>query len=102
MIGEFETVRDLLADESRWCQRAIAVDEAGHQVACHSEKAVRFCLLGACRRVYGTEDAIWQSRKKICEALGLTDMSSLGLGLARFNDTHSHAEVLDLVTKAGV
>jgi hypothetical protein len=94
MIGEFKTVRELLADESRWTQGYFAVNKNGNDVPAYAEDAVRFCLLGACKRVYRDFDSESEARRKLRRVIGR--------GIVTFNDFHSHAEVLAAVIEAGI
>jgi hypothetical protein len=97
MTNEFKTVRELLADESRWCQRELALTAAGCESSPEGPDATRFCLIGACMRIYGTSGLIYKiARRKLQIAVGC-DVS-----LAEFNDRHTHAQVLALVIEAGV
>jgi hypothetical protein len=98
MIEKFKTVRELLADKSRWCQRFYARDAKGRRVNPRDGSAVSFCLLGACARVYASRPAL-EEREAIDK---LQQLIPLYPGIVTFNDTSSHAQVLDLVTKAGI
>jgi hypothetical protein len=57
--------------------------------------AVRFCLLGACERVYKSEYKCRQVETRLMRVIGSKD-------IAKFNDTSSHAQVLRAVKKANI
>lgn len=92
-IKRLKGVRDLL--ERGWCQGAYARDADGIERPAGSEEAVRFCLSGACLRVYLNT----LPRMDITHHLVET-VRELGLpNLPSFNDNHTQAEVLALVDK---
>lgn len=89
----YKTVYELLEDESRWTQKAVAKDEEGRMVASFDEGAVSWCLWGATKKVYGEKyseilDRVWPKSEKE--------------GPVTFNDSHTHTEVLALVKELGI
>lgn len=44
--------KNLISDKKHWCKKTEAKDSSGHPVSVYSEKAVRWCALGAIKRVY--------------------------------------------------
>ena len=52
-VKEHKTVLSLLKSPNRWTQGNIAEDKAGNWVSATSQKACRWCLLGAIIRVHG-------------------------------------------------
>lgn len=90
------TVAELLADETRWSIGAAARDKTGLiPVDPNSPTAASWCLIGAVNRCYG--------RGPAGDVILGTLYSMLGyVSLGQFNDSHSHAEVLALVQRAGV
>jgi hypothetical protein len=87
------SLRDLLADPERWTQGAAARDATGEEMGVNRAAACRWCLTGGVRRIAGT-------------GLGLEMLRVLARHLppgsprlAAFNDTHTHADVLDLVDR---
>ncbi len=97
MASELEILqgaRDLLAEESRWCQHFSACTDAGQPCGAKSPSATRWCLAGA-----------------MCKSGGMGHPGGL-LGiigpslpegydwLSEFNDASTHAEVLALLDRA--
>jgi hypothetical protein len=93
-VRKHKTVLSLLRDPSRWTQCAFARNEKGNAVPFDSAEAVRFCLLGACKRVYGG----WRG----FEVLRRIEKAGNTSNVVTFNDNHSHAEVLALLKKAKI
>lgn len=91
----YSTVAELLADPARWCQHEIACRENGYACPVEDPKAVRWCLVGALERVYGRAETVRLMPRIVAAIPGSGFM-------ATFNDTHTHAEVLELVRRAGV
>ena len=81
------TLQELLASPDCWTQRAFARNVYGDVVSADSPTAVRWCLLGALLHCRLSEQTYQELLKKA------------GTGLVSFNDTHTHAEVLALVTE---
>lgn len=92
-LKRLKGVRGLL--ERGWCQGAYARDEDGAICPAWSERAVRFCLSGACYRV-GMNTS---PRKDIKHHLVETAQKMGAPSLPAFNDTHTKAEVLALVDR---
>lgn len=80
--------RELIADPARWTKREFAKDEKGEPVLPESPSAVCFCSLGALDRVYafGSAAAHIRANRALTEACGGS--------VPRFNDLHTHPEVL--------
>lgn len=109
--SKFKTVVELLEDPGRWTKKAYARDAGGHSLVYpHNESAVRWCLLGACRHVYGycnqpSEHAV--AKLAECIRKKNTHLYDAGDGVSAvtaFNDnpyTH-HADVLAIAREAGV
>ena len=79
-------VRELLSDESRHSKHYFAVDAGGGAVKATSPRACKWCLVGAFDKVNGHEDA----RQYLEDISGIDD-------LLRFNETHTHTEVIALL-----
>lgn len=94
---KFGSLQELFAEPSRWTRHAIAADSRGWVARANSVRAVCWCLLGATALVYPRSGDWREVIRKLTLAAG-TDR------LARWNDAEgrTHAEVLELVTKAGV
>lgn len=97
-MQEFKTVQELLAVEERWAQGGHVFDSDGFAVpSINSPRASRFCLLGAVYKVYPTSSACLVALAKLEEVSG-----EAKLGLWNDAPERTHAEVLELVTKANV
>ncbi len=100
-ISECRTVAELLADERRWVKGAYAVNQNGHPCDTRNDEAVRWCLLGACSRIYRDFRTSLE-----CVALhqDIVEMSGEIVTIFDYNDAESrtHAEVLELVTRLGI
>lgn len=99
-MAKYSTVAELLEDESRWCQMALARDEEGIGCDPESDEASSWCAIGAIVHVYGRDDAYFWSWGKLRESLrrdGFCD-------IVDFNNApkRTHAEVLAAVRKAGI
>lgn len=90
-----QKARDLISDEKNWTQDAFARDEHGLSVMATDKRAVCFCSRGA---LYNVTGGAWSGAYD--HLLGLVSEDQDCLGLAHFNDTHTHAEVLDLFDRA--
>lgn len=97
-------VKELLTDESKWCQGAYAKDDMGMATLIEIDgkqntKAKQFCLIGAVYHCYGVSSK--QSFDILCklseEIIKVTkgDIDST----SHYNDTHTFAEVMALVNK---
>lgn len=89
--------RALISDSKRWCQNALAVNRAGIRAYPEDDDAIAWCSIGALRRSFN-------GALRVADALldSLPDYKWDGFFLnpcepiAKYNDTHSHAEVLAL------
>ena len=84
---QLEAVYRLIEDEKRWTQDASARDEQGNFVDSRHPNAVSWCLRGACWKAIADFDGC------------LTDQLDVP-SVINFNDSHTHAEVLALLTSA--
>lgn len=97
--------RALIADPARWTQGEFARTADGRILDGYCEGAVCWCALGAIRKVT-MEGA--ESREERTEALVLSyDAADLlqahlanVIAVPKFNDSHTHEEVLALFDKA--
>lgn len=96
---------DLLKDPDRWCQGSFALDENGNDVEPTDPNACRFCLHGAAEKLYQEakrhSDALSRIRKAILMVLPEDSPYHLRV-VANFNDTATHAMVVDVLRKARV
>lgn len=95
MSRAYKTVAELLSVRSRWTRNALARTARGTACEPDHPQAVRWCLIGACYRVCGTN--FRRIRGKIARLHKV-----LGTSPALFNDTATHAEALKQVKRARV
>lgn len=85
-------LRDRISSRKRWCQGALAKNKYGLRVSPDSTDAVSWCLVGALQTV------------SLSAHVGEVLMSGLPKSyygtLSHYNDTHTHAEVLQVVDRA--
>lgn len=89
-----QKARDLIADPAHWTQKASARSAEGNSVSVRSPKAESFCTLGAIDRVVGHDSGFYDATHFIYQVIGSAD------SIAQFNDSHTHAEVLDVLDVA--
>ena len=87
-----KAARAKIADEKHWTKGAEARDVAGKSVSPQSRKAVCWCSLGA----LSASAMPYSFAAYSFAALGFVQaiMNSQSKGVSRFNDSHTHAEVL--------
>ena len=86
--------RTLIAKSEHWCQRTYTCDAAGKPVDVESGKGKRFCLSMAMMLASDWEnDSLVQAESYIAQRIEHG-------GIIRFNDTHTHAEVIGLLDTA--
>ncbi|MBN7804871.1 hypothetical protein JZX86_05770 [Agrobacterium rosae] len=92
--------RALIADEKNWTQGDYAKNSFGHSTGVKNENANCFCAIGALAKVQGISpnDDITGASFLALEASGGAE--KLGFIVARFNDDHTHAEVIALFDRA--
>jgi len=83
---------ELLRDASKWAKRATALDADGYRCSATDPKAARWCIAGAVLRCYAADeqDTVWKK------------LEAEVVNIPRFNDFHSHQEVIDLLRKLDV
>ena len=79
--------RKLIEKPENWTQGELARDEGG--TSCHPERGVRWCAEGAIQKATG--DYYYYDIMKAITG---------DFALYKFNDTHTHAEVLAAFTRA--
>jgi hypothetical protein len=85
-----------LTPEENWTKEALGRTATGAPVWESDEDAVCWCLLGAfqlVRKDSGMDDTAYYDAKDYFE-------KACGQGLVNFNNTHTHAEVLDALYRA--
>lgn len=86
-------VRDLITDPSRWTTRAGARDAEGYPTYWMDPDATCWCALGAIAKTIGDRSAIADAATHYLARFASPN-------LVKFNDTHTHAEVLALFDRA--
>ena len=86
--------RELISDPSHWTQGALArgIDGKASDVMYPLGCVVSWCASGACLRVGGLVEG-YRALELLRRAIG-------SRGAATYNDSHTHAEVLAMFTKA--
>ncbi|HMO53615.1 MAG TPA: hypothetical protein PJ994_03855 [Tepidiformaceae bacterium] len=90
-------VREVLGDERRWTRGAFALAADGSETHPRSRHAVAWCLVGAAEHCATDRIAYWRARDAILLEINLRNP---GIGVPRFNDTATHAEVLSVIDGA--
>jgi len=84
--------RALIAEEKSWCQGALARNAAGVATTPYRPGAVAFCSVSAIDLIGGLTESVHDAYAAL--ALFCDDRPTV------FNDSHTHAEVLDAYDKA--
>ena len=84
--------RDLISSPERWTQGASARSASGDVVHVSSPDAVSWCALGAIEKAADYKETWFEEAVKLCDVIPH--------GIATFNDSHAHAEVLAAFDKA--
>jgi hypothetical protein len=98
-IDALLALRELLADESHWCQGVYARDAAGLAIQVNSAAARSYCLMGAILRGAGEEHKRVDVRDAIVEAIYVRTMYD---SIDGFNDAcgTQHEDVVWLIDQA--
>jgi len=92
--------RNLIADKGRWCRGYAALAESGHPVRAHSDRAVRWCAVGAVRHIVG-DDWDAKSIRSIRQMLNIVSEELHGKeNLVLVNDHDGHEAVLKVFDEA--
>lgn len=89
-LETLKAARELISDPKRWTQKTSARDSKGRPTFADEEEAVCWCAIGALSHV---------NREKLITCCGVLE-SVMPVGIATFNDSHTHEEVLALFDKA--
>jgi len=100
-------VHELLKDPARWCKGEYARDAKGERVSPLSSSACQWCLLGAVRKEWPSVSDECRAKEKIRAALCIANFSLAAIiaqTVFDWNDApeRTHAEVLEVVRKAGI
>lgn len=88
--------RQIISRPEAWTQRALARDKDSNPVPVSSDLAVCFCSYGADQKAASELNA----GLRICAEADYALQRAAGMGVATFNDSGSHAEVLAVFDKA--
>ena len=91
VVDYLRSARALIAEPEHWTQHSYYRDANGNPVPPSKQPIFSYCAVGACDRVVSITAPI-STYHDVTTALKLAAASSESL--ARFNDTHTHAEVL--------
>jgi len=91
-----KTLVELFTDPKRWTKESYARTHTGRRTPFNHSAAVCWCLLGGIGFVYGNGTLATDAR------VALKELLPENVGLAQFNDCHTHEEVLDLCKRADV
>lgn len=95
-IDVLKAARELISDESRWTQQAMARDVSGKHVFSYDARATRWCSMGAINKASGfTGDRIPDAAMEASLAIG-----RVVFDVVKFNDSSRHAEVLAAFDRA--
>ncbi|SKB62712.1 DUF6197 family protein [Sphingopyxis flava] len=92
--ADLQAIRDLLADPQRWTQHYCGRTIEGTPITVPAREAVCFCLMGAIYQTQGSD--FGGNINEIEDHLNASPLLN-GVSYVRFNDTHTHAEVLALL-----
>ena len=94
-----QKARDLLADRKHWAQNWFAYDKDGHFVDSVDENATCWCSVGAVCKVEGRDDCQNSKALDLLDEV-LEDYFNWVSGVANYNDSHTHGQVLVVFDKA--
>ena len=97
-----QKVRELLSDESQWCQRALARDKDGFPMLPEEQGAVQYCLNGAVRKVAGdadVSDPIAEALERAARVMGYLSVGFSSPHVRLTNET-DHPTVLKCIDLA--
>ena len=101
-LETLKAARQLITDPAKWTQGELARDAEGNVSYVGSESATCWCLMGAIFHVVRADKptAADARRSHSDAALELLSAANRKKSVVRFNDTHTHAEVLALFDAA--
>jgi len=82
-------VRNLIKDEVNWTKKVAARDFLDYPVMFYSQYACKFCLIGACLNLYSKGDINYKVETYL--------NNQVEIGLAYFNDSSTHKQVLEFL-----
>jgi hypothetical protein len=88
----------LIENPEAWTQGVSARDLEGASVASNSQRACRWCTLGALDKAADDDNSWLAATREVRDVMMREE--KFYRSVADFNDTHTHAEVLALLRKA--
>lgn len=95
VAGVLRKARAVVSDQTRWCRGALARDTCGRVVKPADASAERWCALGALHVACPVGSII-----RMQAFAALRDALHVGMRIDEFNDTATHAQVVDLYDRA--
>lgn len=99
IVDVLQRARELITDENNWCQGVYALNRHGRIVNVEDRFAVRFCMNGALARAAGLSINEVEKGEIMRHLRPFLNGNNLHFA-HRFNDDHTHAEVLAAFDKA--
>lgn len=87
--------RELISDQKRWTQKAYARDRYGFGTGPWLKNAICFCSRGALMKASGLK-----VNEVVATPANTVLQSNMNGNVPLFNDTHTHAEVLEAFDRA--
>ena len=94
LLTDLQATRALIARPEQWTTGRYARNSDGLEVAFNADEATCFCLEGAVMRVAGGDSSANDRYRHIVRAIEAVRPTYIA-----FNDTHTHAEVLELLDR---
>lgn len=98
-------VKELISDESKWCQGHTAKDCDGNKTNPQSKYACQWCLIGGIDACYSTASERLRARESIEQAIKKLfpkQINKGGVYIPAFNDCAIWEEVHAVLEEAGV
>lgn len=92
-VEVLKAAKALISDPAKWTQRSYARNAGGFSTCPTNGDAECWCSVGAIECVAGNSDLCLIAESKLCAAIG-------GGGIIRFNDMHTHSEVMAAFDRA--
>jgi hypothetical protein len=83
----------LISAPHKWAKEAVALDDRNNEVKALSDKAKRFCMVGAIQRMQPSADDYGLAIRHLRNACN-------GKSIFEFNDTHGHKAVKSAMRRA--
>lgn len=94
-LDTLRAARDLIARPEHWTQEAAARTDTGAEVPAKDPYATKWCLWGACQYTAPYGPAL----RDALTLLEITVPEVHRVGVTKFNDTHTHKQVLRVLDR---